>query len=93
MERIKAVVVDHSIPSSLIVDSDEIDLKLVPQFEWIMEKEGPKKIAVKSLEKMREVTAFLSITPSGVYLPPQVLYQGTDFQIIAIFGIPVRLVY
>ena len=73
LERIKTAVVDLSIPSSLIVNSDETGLKLVPQSVWTMEKEGSKKVSIKSLDDKTEVTAFLSITPSGVYLPPQVL--------------------
>ena len=77
LERIKTAVVDHSIHSSLIVNSDETSLILVPQSAWTMEKERSKKVAIKSLDDKREMTAFLSVTPSGVYLPPQVLYQGT----------------
>ena len=35
------------------------------------------KVGIKGLNDNREVTALLRITPSGVYLPSQVVYQGT----------------
>ena len=88
LDRIKTAVADHSIPSSLIVNSDETGLKLVPQSEWTMEKEGAKKVPIKGLDDKREVTAFLSITPSGVYLPPQVLYQGTTERCHPVYQFP-----
>ena len=86
--RIKTAVTDHSIPSSLIVYSDETSLKLVPQSEWTMEKEGTKKVAFKGSDDKREVTVMLSITPSGVYLPPQVLYQGTTERCHPVYTFP-----
>ena len=75
LTRIRVAVNDHSIPSSLIINSDESGLKLVPQSKWTMEKEGAKKAVIK--DDKREVTAFLSISPSDVYLPPHVLYKGS----------------
>lgn len=86
--RIKETVADHSIPSFLIVNSDETGLKLIPESEWTMEKEGTKRVAIKGLDDKREVTAFLSITPSGVYLPPQVLYKGTTERCHPVYTFP-----
>ena len=42
-------VVDHSMPSFLIVNSDETGLKLIPQSEWTMEKEGATESTHKGL--------------------------------------------
>ena len=61
---------------------------LVPQSEWTMEKEGAKKVPIKGLDDKREVTVFLCITPSGVYLPPQVLYQGTTEKCHPVYQFP-----
>ena len=65
------------MPSFLIVNSEEIGLKLIPQSEWTMEKERTKRVPIKGLDDKREVTVLLTITPSGDYLPPQVLCKGT----------------
>ena len=85
--RIKETVADHSMPSFLIVNSDETGLKLIPQ-SWTMEKEGAKRVAIKDLDDKREVTAFLSITTSGVYLPPQVLYKRNTERCHPVYTFP-----
>ena len=41
-----------------------------------MEAEGSRRVAVTGIEE-RQITAVLSVTMSGNYLPPQLIYQGT----------------
>ena len=86
LEKIKAAVADHSI--RLIVNSNETGLNIVPQYKCTMEKEGSKNVAIKSLDDKRVVTAFLSITPSDVCHPPQVLYQGTTERCHPLYRFP-----
>ena len=49
----------------------------IPVSNWTMEAEGNRRVAVTGIEE-RQITTVLSVTMSGNYLPPQLIYQGTN---------------
>ena len=41
-----------------------------------MEKEGTKKVDITGMNDKRQITVVLSVTKTGLYLPPQLIYAG-----------------
>ena len=62
------------IPLELIINWDQTGCKLVPISEWTMERQGSKKVPVVGKDDKREIAVLLSVTASGMVLPPLVTY-------------------
>ena len=62
------------IPLELIINWDQTGCKLVPISEWTMERQGSKEVPVVGKDDKREIAALLSVTASGMVLPPLVTY-------------------
>ena len=73
---IQSEVVMNEIPPDLIINWDQTALQFVPAGQWTMHKSGEKIVPIKHSDDKRQVTAVLSITMSGEYLPAQVIYKG-----------------
>ena len=55
---------------------DHTPISVVLSTPWSMVKKGSKSIEVAALNDKHIVTAPLTVTMSGTFLPIQILYQG-----------------
>ena len=67
----------EEIPSSLIINWDQTAIKYIPVSTWTMADEGSKRVEIVGADDKRQITAVFAITPSGDFLAPQLIYQGT----------------
>jgi len=73
---IKATVEMEEIPPPLIINWDHTSLKYVPSSSWTMAKEGSKCVDLAGIDDKRQITAVLTVTLDGNFLPVQLVYQG-----------------
>ena len=73
---IKVVVALEEIPPELIINFDQTGLKYVPVGDWTMAKKGSKSVPISGLGDKRQITAVFAGTLSGMFLPPQLIYEG-----------------
>ena len=73
---IKAVVTMEEIPNDLIVNWDQTGLNYVPVSQWMMAREGSKRVEVVGLNDKRQITGVFAGSLSGNFLPVQLVYQG-----------------
>ena len=65
-----------AVPDELIINWDHTGLNYVPVSNWTVAKEGSARVEIVGLGDKRQITAVLSCTMSGDFLPPQVIYSG-----------------
>ena len=65
----------EDIPEDLVINWNHTGINYIPVSKWTMEAEGSKRVAVTGIEDKRQITLVLSITMSGIYLSPQLIYQ------------------
>jgi hypothetical protein len=68
----------YNIPPSFVVDSDKIDIHLVPisrKCTW--ESRGSKHIHVLGIKDKRQVIVVVSSSAIGLLLPLQVIFTST----------------
>ena len=71
----------HDIPPSLVVNSDQIGIHLVPtRGARTWEKKGSKHVCVHGKEDKRQITTVVSSTPKGILLPLQVVFTSRTFR-------------
>ena len=75
LDRIKEAEFSNNIVPQRVINMDQTAINLVPSSSWTMDERGKNKIVIKGVEDKRELTALLSVTLSGVLLPPQLLYK------------------
>ena len=73
---IKAIVEMEEIPPALILNWDHTSLKYVPSSSWTMAKEGSKCVDIAGIDDKRQITAVLTVTLDGNFLPIQLIFQG-----------------
>ena len=76
-QRCAYLIKVHNIPESLVVNSDQTDIHLVPTGgarTW--NTKGIKQVRVNGLEDKRQVTVVVSSAATGEVLPFQVVFQG-----------------
>ena len=66
----------EEIPDELILNWDHTGVNYIPVSSWTMEKEGTKKVDITGMNDKRQITVVLSVTKTGHYLPPQLIYAG-----------------
>ena len=74
---VKAIMELEEIPDDLVINWDHTRIHYVPVSNWTMEAEGSKRVAIAGIDDKRQITAVLSITMSGDFLPPQIIHKGT----------------
>ena len=74
---IKAVAEMAEIPYDLIINWDQTGIKYIPVSEWMMEKEGSKKVEIAGINDKRQITAVFAGSLTGDFLPVQLVYKGT----------------
>ena len=75
---IKVVVALEKIPPELIINFDHTGLEYAPVSDWTMAKKGSKSVPVSGLGDKHQMTAVFACTLSGMFLPPQLIYEGKN---------------
>ena len=65
---------EHKIPSSMIINLDQIPSKFVPGCNKILAKKGCKSVPIIGSADKRMITAKFSITLTGEFLPIRLIY-------------------
>jgi hypothetical protein len=76
-QKVVYLVKAHSIPSALVVNTDQTGIHLVPTggaHTWALK--GSKHVLVHGIEDKRQITVSLSSTAAGNFLPFQVVFIG-----------------
>lgn len=67
---IRSIFVLEEIPSHLIVNWDHTGLNYAPVSNWIMTKEGSKKVEIVGINDKRQIIAVFGCTLHDDFLPP-----------------------
>ena len=76
LEDIRTIVEFEDIPPELIINWDQTAIKYVPVSNWTMEAKGSTRIEIQGVDDKRQITALLTGTMSGAFLPAQLIYKG-----------------
>jgi len=66
--QIKGMLDAHKIPSQLVINWDQVGVKVVPSSNWILEQ-GAERVEIAGLNDKHQVTAMLAGTLSRKLLP------------------------
>ena len=88
IHRIEKCVGENKIPDDLIFNWDQTGVNLIPGGDWTMDAKGSKQVNIVGINDKRQITALLTISKSGVLLPPQIIYAGTTEQCHPKYGFP-----
>ena len=66
----------HKIPPELVINWDQVGVKLIPSQNWTMEQQGSSRVEIAGINDKRQITLTLASSMSGELLPLQLLYQG-----------------
>lgn len=61
----------HKIPPELVLNVDETGLPVVPVSQWTMAEQGVKQVPMTGFDDKRQITALLTCSLSGDFLPPK----------------------
>jgi hypothetical protein len=76
-QRCAYLVKIHSIPSELVVNTDQTGIHLVPtRGARTWEKKGARHVNVHGIEDKRQITVAASLSAKGNVLPFQVIFQS-----------------
>ena len=85
---IEVIRLMEDVPDDLIINWDHTGLNYVPASNWTMAKEGSARVEITGLGDKRQITAVLSCTLSGNFLPPQVIYSGKTSRCLPCVAFP-----
>jgi hypothetical protein len=77
-QRIAYLVKSYSIPDSMVINTDQTGIHLIPTggaHTW--DEKGTKHVKVHGMEDKRQVTVTVSSSAAGTLLPFQVIFTGT----------------
>ena len=69
-------IIEHKIPSSVVINLDQTPSKFVPGCNKTLAKKGCKSVPIAGSTDKRIITATFSITLTGEFLPIQLIYGG-----------------
>ena len=73
---IKMIIEFEDIPNYLILNWDHTGVNYFSVSSRTMAREGSKKVEITGITDKRQITVVISVTKTGHYLPPQVIYTG-----------------
>ena len=88
LREVEAVTKIEDIPNNLIINWDQTALKLVPSGSWTMERKGTKRVDLSGIDDKRQITAVLSGTLTGDFLPLQLIFKGTTARSLPSISFP-----
>ena len=60
----------------LVLNWDQVGIKMIPSSTWTMAQSGQKRIEICGADDKRMITCVFCGTAIGDFLPPQVIYKG-----------------
>ena len=83
-QRVVYLSKSHDIPPSLVVNSNQTSIHLVPtEGAKTWEERGSKHVCVHGKEYKRQIIAVVSSTTEGVLLPRQVVFTSKIFKFLS----------
>lgn len=81
LKRIHTLIAEqHDIPDELVLNWYQTGVPIVPGGQWTMEERGLKQVNIVDLNDKRQVTtSLLTVTKSGLLLPPLVITTCSTF--------------
>ena len=76
-QKLRDMALEFATPPELIVNFDEMGVRMVPVGNWTFERRGAKQVKVDGCDDKREITVTVSSSMSGELLPLQIIYAGT----------------
>jgi hypothetical protein len=74
--RVALAVSEHKIPKELCANFDQTACYLVPVAESTFNSKGSKQVSIRFSGDKRNITALLSGSATGHFLPEQLIFQG-----------------
>ena len=74
---VKSIVLMEDISQEMILNWDQVGMKIVPSSAWTMEKSGTKRVEITAIDDKRQITAVFACSLAGPFLPIQLIYKGT----------------
>ena len=86
--KISALVSEHDIPLSLIINMDQTPLAYVNTEKYTFPFKGAKNIPIKHVDDKRHITATFNVRCTGEFLPIQLIYAGKTEQSLPKYSFP-----
>lgn len=74
--EISNLVAQHNIPEDLIINFDQTPIMYSPASKYTMAPTGSRKVSINGSQDKRNLTAVVTVSMSGNFLPFQLIYQG-----------------
>ena len=74
--KISNVILDHDVPSALVLNLDQTPLSYVSPGKYIFSSKGSKNITIKGLDDKRQIIATFVVSATGSFLPIELINQG-----------------
>ena len=85
---ISAAVLEHDIPSSLVVNLDQTPLSYVSPGKYTFSFKGAKNVPIRGVDDKRQITGTFAVTITGKCLPIQLIYKGKTKRSLPKFKFP-----
>ena len=86
--QLAALVRCHKIPSSLVMNTDQTGIPLVPSTAYTRAEKGAKSVTCNGAGDKRQMTANPTTAADGTMLPLQLIYQGLTLKSLPGGNIP-----
>ena len=85
---ISTTVLEHDIPTSLIVNLDQTPLNCVSSGKYTFSCSDAKNVPIKGVADKRQITGTFGVTLNEKFLPIQLIYQGKSRRCLPKFDFP-----
>ena len=83
-----ALVFEHDIPPSLIINIDQTPLSCVNTGKYAFGFKGVKNIPIKGADDKQQITATFAVSCIGDFLPIQLIYSGKTERSLRKYSFP-----
>ena len=74
--EILRVVLKHNIPLDFVLNLDQIPLSYVSPSKYTFCLKGSTIVSIKGVDDKCQITATITVSTTGAFLPIQLIYQG-----------------
>ena len=85
---ISAAILEHDIPTPLVVDLDETLLSYVFPVKYTFSFKGAKNVPIKGVDDKRQITVTFAVSLTGTILPIQLIYKRKTKRSLSKFKFP-----
>ena len=86
--NISALITEHDIPPSLIINIDQTPLSYVNRGKYTFSFKGAKNIPVKGVNDKRQIITAFAVSCTGEFLSFQLIYSGKTEQSLPKYSFP-----